>query len=255
MASKNEPLRIFDGTAQPHQPFWTARNADESKSGEPELEMYGYISEYSWFGDDITPAQFKADLERIGNGGPVTVRIHSGGGDVFAASVIRATLMDYPGRVTVRIDGLCASAATFVAMAGDRVVMQDTGFFMIHDPMAMAFGNVDELKAVIDFLKTIKAGIVDAYQVKTQLDVERISKMMSDETWMSANEARELGFVDEVISARAGKLPKNMAVMNALAHFANVPAALLVEGETSAPVVDPALERFRAAVKILRERK
>ena len=131
MAKK--PMRVLEGSAKPYEPFWRVVDAAESESGEPEIEFYGYISEYSWWDDDITPAKFKADLLNIGKGGPVTVRINSGGGEVYAASAIRAMIVDYPGQVTTRIDGLCASAATLVAMAGDVVKMQDSAYFMIHE--------------------------------------------------------------------------------------------------------------------------
>lgn len=242
---KNSPMRVIEGSAKPFEPFWTLRNAADSESGEPEIEFYGAISEYSWWDDDITPAKFKSDLQALGQGGPVTIRIHSGGGDVFAASAIRAMIMDYPGRVTTRIDGLCASAATYVATAGDRVLMQDSGFFMIHNPWTIAWGGVDELKAAINLLKTIKAGIVEAYQSKTSLETNVLERMMDAETWMTAQQAQELGFVDEVITSPAKNYAnaQNMAILN---YFTNVPADLLaeeipcVEGETTEDVPEEA---------------
>lgn len=252
MAKPNQPLRIFEGTAKPYEPFWRVRDAAESESGEPEIEFYGFISEYSWFGDEITPQKFKDDLNKAGGGGPVTIRINSGGGEVFAASVIRSIIVDYPGRVTVRIDGLCASAATYVALAGDVVRMQDTAYFMIHDPSAIAWGTVEDFKAVIDLLKTVKNGIMDAYQTKTGLGIDKLAKMMSEETWMSANEAKNLGFIDDVITdKRARSALKNVAVMNALQNYVNVPAALLLEEEQ--PVqLSPEVQRLQAEVKILK---
>jgi ATP-dependent Clp protease protease subunit len=239
-----EPVRIFEGSTKPHERFWTVRNEADK---EPELEFYGFISEYSWFDDDITPQMFKADLEKIGNGGPITIRLNSGGGDVFAASVIRSMLVEYPGRVTVRIDGLCASAATFVAMAGDRVLMQDTAFFMIHDPMALAWGSIEEIKQILDLLKTVKSGIMAAYETKTGLDIEKLSKMMTAETWMTAKEAKEYGFIDDVIAGKQPKVFENAAIMNALRNYQNVPAALLEQK----PVVESVeIKRLRSEVKL-----
>jgi ATP-dependent Clp protease protease subunit len=241
-------MRIFEGNAQPHQPFWRFRDAAGSESGEPELEFYGVISEFSWLGDEITPKMFKDDLYTHGKGGPITVRMNSGGGDVIAASVIRSIIVDYPGTVTMRIDGLAASAATFVAMAGDRVKMQDTAFFMIHDPSVMAWGTVDELKAAIDLLKTVKAGIVDAYQGKTKMPAEKIAKMMSDETWLTARDALEMGFIDEIISAPgAKKAPKNLAIMN----YVNVPVELLEPEPEPVQSITPEVERLRDEVRLL----
>ena len=243
------PLRVFEGNAKPYEPFWRLVDAAESDSGEPEMEFYGYISEYSWFDDDITPKKFKNDLNRLGNGGPVTIQINSGGGEVFAASVIRSIIVDYPGRVTSRIDGLCASAATFVALAANIVRMQDTAYFMIHDPSTIAWGTLEELKKTVDFLKEIKSGLVDAYQGKTKLDPEKLSRMMTDETWMTAKEARELGFIDEVISApgkqnggnQEGKAANIAAITNAISTYQHVPEALrALLGEAGQPVNQPA---------------
>ena len=223
-----KPMRIFEGKTQPFERFWQVVGAEETESGEAEIEFYGYISEYSWWDDDITPAKFREDLAKLGSK-PVTVRIHSGGGDVFAASAIRAMIMDYPGKVTTRIDGLCASAATYVAMAGDIVKMQDSAFFMIHDPWMIAMGSEDELKKGVELLKSIKEGIVETYQGKTKLAADKLARMMSAETWMTAQEALGYGFVDEVISANPEKAFKmgNMAVLNALEHYEYVPPGLL----------------------------
>jgi ATP-dependent Clp protease protease subunit len=235
----NEPLRIIEGSASPFEPFWRVVDAAESESGEAEIEFYGYISEYSWWDDEITPAKFKADLYNLGKGGPVTIRIHSGGGDVYAASAIRSMIIDYPGKVTTRIDGLCASAATYIAMAGDQVRMQDSAFFMIHNPWMITWGDEGELKKAAEFLGTIKKGIVETYQNKTQLSDEKISEMMDEETWMTAKEAKELGFVDEVISGRAKIFDslKNAAVLNILKNYSNVPPEILVSSEKPEPTV------------------
>lgn len=224
-----QPVRVIEGSAKPFERFWTLRDAADTDSGEPEIEFYGYISEFSLWGDEVTPALFKEDLNTLGKGGPVTVRINSGGGEVFAASVIRSMIVDYPGRVTTRIDGLCASAATYIAMAGDRVLMQDSAFFMIHDPAMIAWGTIDTIKAALDELKVIKSGIIDSYRSKTHLDGEKLSKMMSAETWMTAQQALEFGFVDEVISlADKGKSrTQNRAFLNCLTDYANVPEEVL----------------------------
>lgn len=247
-----QPIRVIEGSAQPYEPFWRIRNAAEAESGEPELEMYGPISEYSWWGDEITPAKFKDDLAKIGAGGPVTIRMNSGGGDVFAASVIRSILVEYRGRVTVRVDGLAASAATIVATAGDLVRMQDSAYFMIHDPIALAWGNIEELKQVLDVLKTVKEGILDVYEVRTEMGRDKLAKMMTDETWMSAQEAHDMGFVDEVVHTKA-KAPE-MAVVNALrvGDYQNMPEALraLLSTPAKEQAPDPEIERLRAEVKL-----
>jgi ATP-dependent Clp protease protease subunit len=232
MARNNSPIRCFDGQAKPHEAFWRIRNA---ANGEPELEFYGFISEYSWLGDEITPAKFKDDLYKVGNGGPVTVRINSAGGDPIAASVIRAIMSDYPGPITVQIDGLAASAAVIVAMAGSTVRIMDTAYMMIHDPavvVVMAALDIETLGLLRDELKSIKQGIVDTYVARTGLSQDRVAKMMADETWMGAQEAVSLGFATEVV--QGGQKPANRAYMNALLNYANVPPALLASQQPEA---------------------
>jgi ATP-dependent Clp protease protease subunit len=229
--SQHEPIRCFEGTAKPHEPFWRFVDAAETDSGEPELEFYGYISEYSWWEDEISPRLFKDQLYANGGGGPITIRMDSGGGDPIAASTIRAIIQDYPGRVTVRIDGIAASAATIVATAGDHVTIQDTAYYMIHDPLAiffMAALNIEDLKRLTDTLQTVKDGILNAYMDKTGLARGRLSNMMTEETWMSAQEAVNLGFVDEIVAKKPKASAKiaNVAFVNALIHYQHVPDAL-----------------------------
>lgn len=231
----NKPLRCFEGTAKPHEPFWRIRN-EAGEGGQPEIELYGWISEISWMDDEITPKMFKDDLYKAGMGGPITIRLNSAGGDVIAASVMRSIIMDYPGKVTVRIDGLAASAATVVATAGDRVLMQDSAYFMIHDPLMvffMAALNIEDLKRITDTLKSVKDGILQAYAAKSGLSREKLSRMMTDETWMSAAEAKAAGFVDEIVTWVSGesgaKNARKAALLNAAQIYNRVPDGLMGE--------------------------
>lgn len=259
MVEKHEPIRCFEGKAQPHEPFWSFKNIE---GAEPELELDGYISEYSWFDDDITPKMFRDDLQKYGQGGPITIRIHSYGGDVIAASLMNTYLQDYPGRKTVQIDGIAASAATVVAMAGDHVRIQDSAYFMIHDPLVIFFLaalNIEDLNRMADSLAAIKEGIINSYEGKTGLSRTRISRLMTDETWMDAQKALDLGFVDEIIRGQE-KLPaipvNNAAVVNALKNYHKVPADVLEEinqSEKPAAVVKLPDEKIEE-MEILRER-
>lgn len=227
--AKKTPIRVFQGNQKPYEPFWSVVSAKESESGEAEIWFYGYISEYSWFEDDITPGLFKKDLNKLG-GKPVTIRINSGGGEVFAASAIRAMIMDYKGKVTTRIEGLAASAASYVAMAGDVVKMQDSAFFMIHDPWTVAIGGVEDFKRAMELLKTVKNGIIETYQAKTQADVVTLSRWMSNETWFTAQEALQNGFVDEVISAPSKEALADasmFAIANAVRGYERAPEELI----------------------------
>ena len=231
--NKREPIRCFEGDAKPHEPFWTIKAVEGE---DPEIEFDGYISEYSWFEDDITPGMFKDALYEAGGGGPVTLRINSYGGDVIAAAKMHTIIREYPGKVTVKIDGVAASAATVVAVAGDVVRMQETGYFMIHDPafvFFLAHVNLEDMGRMTEALKAFKEGIVNAYETKTGLSRNRLSKLMTDETWMDAQKALDLGFIDEMIRAseKPFSLPENVAAVNALSNFSNVPPALMKAAE------------------------
>lgn len=231
---KPAPIRCFDGNAKPFEPFWSFRNADETESGETELEFYGPISEFLWWGDEISPKMFKEQLYAKGGGKPVTVRLNSPGGDLIAASVIRATMIDYPGRITVKIDGLAASAAVMVALGGDVIKMQVSAYMMIHEAAVGLLGyfNVATLKDLIDELKVINSGIVEAYVAKTKMESEKLNKMMADETWMTASEAVAYGFADEIISGpNKGSTQAAAQVTNFVnqlkTNYVNIPSTLL----------------------------
>ena len=233
------PIRCFEGEAKPHEPFWKFRNTADGE--ELEMELYGYISEYSWFDDDVTPEMFKNDLIKNGAGGPITIRMNSYGGDVIAASLMNTIIKDYPGRVTVQIDGVAASAATVVAVAGDVIKMQETAYFMIHDPLAVFFLaalNIEELTRMANSLQAVKEGIVNSYESRTGLSRSRLSKLMTDETWMDAQKAVDLGFVDEIIKGEKKQieLPDNAAIVNVLYNFMNVPEELLARIGQAAPL-------------------
>lgn len=173
--------------------FWNwSENEDERV-----LRIDGVIAEESWLDDEITPKQFKSEL--ISGSGDITLWINSPGGDVFAASQIYNMLMDYKGNVTVKIDGLAASTASVIAMAGTRVLMSPVSQIMVHNPMTVAIGNAEEMSKAIKMLSEIKESIINAYELKTNLPRDEISKMMDSETWMNARKAVELGFADEIM--------------------------------------------------------
>lgn len=177
--------------------FWQVKN---EVNGNSEILLYGPIEgERSWWGDEVTPRSFAEDLESLG-GKDVTVRINSGGGDVFAAHAIHNQLVAYKGRVTVVIDGLAASAATIIAVAGDRIIMPSNALFMIHNPAIglSDYYGADELLKAAEALNTIKGSIVAAYCKRCKASAEELAAMMDAETWMGAAECLEKGFVDEI---------------------------------------------------------
>ena len=176
--------------------FWEWKNqADEGS--ERVLELYGTIAETSWFDDDVTPQMFHDEL--FAGKGPVTVWLNSPGGDCIAASQIYTMLMDYQDNVTIKIDGIAASAASVIAMAGTRVLMAPTALMMIHNPMTMAYGNQADMEKAIEMLDEVKESIMNAYEIKTSLSRAKLSHLMDSETWMNANKAIELGFADDIL--------------------------------------------------------
>lgn len=175
--------------------FWNwVRNSDESRT----LYLNGTIAEESWFDDDVTPAAFKAEL--LSGEGDITVWINSPGGDCVAASQIYSMLMDYKGAVTVKIDGIAASAASVIAMAGTTVLMAPTALMMVHNPLTVAIGDSEEMKKAIAMLDEVKESIINAYEIKTGLSRAKLSHLMDAETWMDATKAMELGFADEIMT-------------------------------------------------------
>ena len=176
--------------------FWEWKNqADEGS--ERVLELYGTIAETSWFDDDVTPQMFHDEL--FAGKGPVTVWLNSPGGDCIAASQIYTMLMDYKDDVTIKIDGIAASAASVIAMAGTKVLMAPTALMMIHNPMTMAYGNQADMEKAIEMLDEVKESIMNAYEIKTSLSRAKLSHLMDSETWMNANKAIELGFADDIL--------------------------------------------------------
>lgn len=183
--------------------FWQIRNISEE---EAEIVLYGEI--YSdgglWLdeeGNITTPRQFYEDLKALGDVKNITVRINSIGGDIFAAQAIYTQLKSHKAKVIAIVDGIAASAASVVTMAGDVVKMPNNALMMIHNPAMGMLGyfTADEMKKYAKQLEVVKEGIIHAYAGKTGLDTERISRMMDKETWMTGKEAKELGFVDEVL--------------------------------------------------------
>lgn len=180
--------------------FWNwVRNSDESRT----LYLNGTIAEESWFDDDITPAAFQAEL--FSGEGDITVWINSPGGDCVAASQIYTMLMDYKGAVTVKIDGIAASAASVVAMAGTTVLMAPTALMMVHNPLTVAIGDSEEMKKAVAMLDEVKESIINAYEIKTGLSRTRLAHLMDAETWLSAHKAVELKFADGLLFHEDGE--------------------------------------------------
>ena len=183
--------------------FWNWKNKTvtnqetKTQSQERILFLNGTIAEESWFDDEVTPALFKEELNS--GEGDITVWINSPGGDCVAAAQIYNMLMNYKGNVTVKIDGIAASAASVIAMAGNKVIVSPVSMIMIHNPATIAFGDTSEMQKAIAMLDEVKESIINAYEIKTGLSRAKLSHLMDAETWMDANSAIELGFADEIM--------------------------------------------------------
>jgi ATP-dependent protease ClpP protease subunit len=200
--------------------FWNFKNISES---EGELTLYGDIAESSWYGDTISSKKFAKDLKALGDIKNLEVRINSGGGDVFAGHAIYAMLKDHPANVTVKIDGLAASAASVIAMAGNEIVIPSSSFMMIHNPSASSSGNANDFVKMSETLNVIKDGIVNAYADKTGKDKKTISQMMDNETWMTGEDAVREGFADTLEPESKTKNQKpvlngNILIVNGMSH-------------------------------------
>lgn len=188
--TKRSPIKARDKTH-----FWNWDN--DEVSGVRTLYLDGTIADESWWDDEVTPRMFKDEL--MSGSGDIVVWVNSPGGDCVAASQIYSMLMDYTGKVTIKIDGLAASAASVIAMAGTEVLMTPTALMMIHNPLTVAIGDTEEMQKAIAMLDEVKESIINAYEIKTGQSRAKISHLMDGETWMNANKAIELGFADDIL--------------------------------------------------------
>ena len=198
--------------------FWKIKN--EADTDNAEMLIYGEIADTTWWGDEVTPKQFADDLKAL-EGKDLTVRVNSPGGDVFAAQAIYNQLKSYAGHVTMRIDGLAASAATIITCAGDTVIMPDNALFMIHNPKGAMCGyyGAKDLADYAKQLDTVRQTIVNVYKKRcANLSDTQIKHKMDDETWMTAQEALEYGFVDQLDAEMEveNSLKDGMLIMNSV---------------------------------------
>lgn len=191
--------------------FWKWSNSVSSNN--QELILDGPIASDTWWGDEVTPDLFREELKQ--HAGDLTVVINSPGGDVFAGLAIYNALVNHNGNVTVRVDGLAASIASVIAMAGDKIIMSPGSMIMIHRPSVYAVGTVDDMEKAKDVLMKIEEGITPIYAKRTGLSDEKIAELLEAETWMLADKAVELGFADEVSEAPE-KQKQDEGVQNAM---------------------------------------
>ena len=191
---------VQQANQQQENKFWNFIPAVGNKP--PELLLYGAISsQQSWWEDRVTPGKFNEELAALGDVSEIIVRINSGGGDVFAANAIFTRLKDCSAKITVKIDGWAASAATIIAMAGDTIKIAKNGVFMIHDPAMTVWDTftAEDFEKMAEELKVIKQSIVNTYAMKSGRDAQDIEQLMSVETWWTGEDAVSNGFCDEIM--------------------------------------------------------
>ncbi len=170
------------------------------KASVGEIYIYGEIDDFKWWGDEVTPTDIKEELEKLKDVDSINVYVNSPGGGVFAGVAIYNELKRVNKPITSYIDGIAASIASLIVLAADKVVMPSNAIFMIHNPWSCVCGNASEMRDVADKLdKITDSTLVNTYQAKTGLSKEKIKELLDEETWMSGEEALELGFVDEVL--------------------------------------------------------
>ncbi|MCK9518059.1 MAG: head maturation protease, ClpP-related [Anaerovoracaceae bacterium] len=225
----------------PKNKFWQFRNQGDSKVGE--LLLYGIIESSTWWGDEVTPQSFKKELDALGDIDVLNIYINSDGGDPFAAHAMYNMVKRHKAKKNVHIDGLAASAASDFAMVGDTIYMPENAMMMIHNPWIIAAGNANDFRKMADDLDNIRKSSIANYQSKSGLSDEKIIEIMDAETWLTAKEAKDLGFADEIKEEKqvaacldAGILTMNGVKMD-LSRYRN-PPKLIVSG-TKPPKTTP----------------
>lgn len=211
-----------------------AADADD----EAEILIYDEIG-WSWFGDGVTAKQFVKDLAEL-DVERITVRINSGGGDVFEGLAIFNALRRHDAMVTTEIDGIAASIASVIALAGEEVRIADNAFFMIHNPHGFAGGNASDMREFAELLDKIGGSLAGVYVDKSGQDVEAIQEWMDVETWFDAEEAKAAGFVDAITKG------KEIHACADLSVFSKAPAGLVAQ-----VVTQEALDALKTLSKIV----
>jgi ATP-dependent protease ClpP protease subunit len=224
---------------------WYAFKNSSDKSGEVELSIYDEIGAFG-----IGAKEFIAELREY-KGQHVHVRINSPGGEIIDGSAIANALNRHEGGVTVHIDGLAASMASYIAMSGNPTYMSENALLMIHNPWTLAAGEAEDLRKQADLLDTMKATLVRGYQRKSGMPAEEISKLMDEETWLTALEATALGFVDAIedgipAAASAKDLRRRF---DSFAQRMDEKNSVATETEVAAPAVEAVVEEAPVAVE------
>ncbi len=193
-----------------------------------EISIYDEIGAYG-----VSAKAFLADLGKLPDADPLTLRLNSPGGSVFDAVAIYNALSRHSGTVTVSIDGIAASAASYIAMAGDEIIMPENAFLMIHDPSGLVMGTASDMRSMADALEKIGASLIKGYTAKSGKAEKEIAKLMAAETWFDAAEAIDMGLADTMVA------PVKMAARFDVSGFRNTPEAIIKAVKAAAKSAEP----------------
>lgn len=221
---KNQNYKIVNSTGDNNSSnkFW---NFVEKSEDEVELSLYGeLVSQKSWWNEDgeITAADFKEQLDQYKDKSKITLRVNSNGGDVFTGSAIYSLLKDCKAEITAKIDGMCMSAVTIPVMAADKILISAPGIFMIHDPLVGVCGyyNASELGKMINKLEVVKESIISTYVSRTGKTKDELKDLMTNELWLTGEDAVKEGFCDEVMYSQEEEespvLNEDMLIFNSV---------------------------------------
>ena len=214
----------------------------KNKGDKAEIWIYEMIGEDFWTGGGMTAKNFQKELSEI-KASQIDLHINSPGGDVFDGIAIYNLIKQHPAKVTSYIDGLAASIASVIALAGDQIYMAENALFMIHNPYGMQFGEAADMRKMADLLDTVRGSIVKAYVSKTEKPETEIHPLMDDETWMTASEAVEFGFVDEVTEKMDLAACAKFVPVMAKAGFKHIPNK--ISASAAAPTAKDAEKGLR----------
>lgn len=217
-----------------------------------QIDIFGDIVSEKWFDEETSATSFRDALKELGDVSTINLSINSGGGSVFDGIAIYNMLKSHKATVNVYVEGLAASIASVIAMAGDTITMRSGSMMMVHMPWTLSQGNAEEMRKTADTLEKTGESIVDIYSERTGIPSVDIRNIMNDETWLSAEEAVEQGW--------ATKLDQKEAVMNSvpkeiLGRFSNVPKNVLarVEKKTLSQDRLDLIEREKQTLKLLKD--
>ncbi|MFZ2966802.1 MAG: head maturation protease, ClpP-related [Leuconostoc falkenbergense] len=224
----------------------------KADNGVAQIDIFGQIVSEKLFDEETSASSFRDSLKSLGDVSTINLSINSGGGSVWDGVAIYNMLKSHKATVNVYVEGLAASIASVIAMAGDTITMRSGSMMMVHMPFTIAQGNAEEMRKTADALEKTGNNIVDIYSSRTGISSDDIRNIMNDETWLSAEEAVEQGW--------ATKLDKKEAVMNSvpkeiLGRFSNVPKNVLarVEKKTLSQDRLDLIEREKQTLKLLKD--